>query len=59
MRVNFCFNVMFFFLSPNTQICAGSTAAGLSALERGGLRYTIIEALEKATKKCKETSKAV
>jgi len=37
----------------------GSTAAGLCALEHGGLRYTIIDALEKATEKCKETSKAL
>jgi len=38
---------------------AGSTAAGLCALENGGLRHTIIDALEKATEKCKETSKAL
>lgn len=37
----------------------GSTAAGLCALENGGLRYTLINALEKATEKCKETSKAL
>jgi len=36
--------------------CTGSTAAGLYALENGGLRHTIIDALEKATEKCKATS---
>lgn len=37
----------------------GSTAAGLCALERGRLRYTIIDALEKATEKCRETAKGL
>ncbi|XP_050437430.1 pyrroline-5-carboxylate reductase 3 [Adelges cooleyi] len=38
---------------------AGSTAAGLYALERGRIRHTIISALEQATEKCRETSKNV
>ncbi|XP_050537086.1 uncharacterized protein LOC126903123 isoform X2 [Daktulosphaira vitifoliae] len=35
---------------------AGSTSAGLYALEQGRIRYTIIDAIEQATNKCKETT---
>jgi len=38
---------------------AGSTAAGLCALENGGIRHALIDALEKATERCRETSKAL
>jgi pyrroline-5-carboxylate reductase len=37
----------------------GSTAAGLCALENGGIRHALIDALEKATERCRETSKAL
>lgn len=43
-------------LKDNVTSPAGSTASGLSALEKNNFRHAIIEAVEAATKRCRQIS---